>query len=51
MDRSHTLCKYKDGSKGRCGNNVCARALKRHRRIDLLINIMSSGEKLPKAGK
>lgn len=25
MDRQHTLCKYKDGSKGRCGNKVCAR--------------------------
>ena len=25
MDRQHTLCKYKDGAKGRCGNKVCAR--------------------------
>ena len=25
MDRKHTLCKYKDGSQGRCGNKVCAR--------------------------
>ena len=25
MDRKHTLCKYKDGSTGRCGNKVCAR--------------------------
>merc|ERR1712203_942277 len=25
MDRRHTLCKYKDGSRGRCGANVCAR--------------------------
>ena len=25
MDRRHTLCKYKDGSRGRCGAKVCAR--------------------------
>ena len=25
MDRRHTLCKYKDGFHGRCGNKVCAR--------------------------
>ena len=25
MDRQHTLSKYKDGSKGRCGNKVCVR--------------------------
>ena len=38
MDRQHTLCKYKDGSKGRCGNKVCARGFteeaQRNRLVD-----------------
>ena len=25
LDEEHTMCKYKDGTGGRCGNQVCSR--------------------------
>ena len=38
MDRRHTMCKYRDGARGKCGNKVCARGFTEEAQQTKLVN-------------